>query len=89
LTVCRELTFLFQTKHYADFAEVFTNIHKDDLISAGNVADHFQVAGFIHLFGYEMTKRTQNMNLNQLREFLNEEDDFSAKERRFIRSLGI
>jgi hypothetical protein len=44
---------------------------------------------FIHLFGYEMAKRTDNMSLAELREYLNEEDDFSARERRFIKSLGI
>lgn len=44
---------------------------------------------FIHLFGYEMAKRTENMNLTELREYLNEEDDFTERERRFIRGLGI
>ncbi|KAI6183012.1 hypothetical protein M3Y97_00441900 [Aphelenchoides bicaudatus] len=79
----------FVTKNYADFGDIFSNIHKDDLISAGNVADYFQMPAFIHLFGYEMAKRTQNMNLFQLREFLNEENDFSTNEKRFIRSLGL
>jgi hypothetical protein len=29
------------------------------------------------------------MNLTELREYLNEEDDFTERERRFIRGLGI
>jgi hypothetical protein len=59
------------------------------LISAGNAADYFQMPAFIHLFGYEMAKRTENMSLTELREYLNEEDDFSVRERRIIKNLGL
>ncbi|KAI6189791.1 hypothetical protein M3Y97_00046800 [Aphelenchoides bicaudatus] len=59
-----------------ELAEPVKGFYQDDLIRVGNAAAEYGYPGVIHACAWVMASKTENMRLNELREYLNEEYDF-------------
>ncbi|KAI6220006.1 hypothetical protein M3Y99_01629400 [Aphelenchoides fujianensis] len=60
-------------------------VHKDTLIRAANLADYLIVPSFLSFCTFVISEQCKNLNLADLREYLNEEDDFDEEQREIIR----
>lgn len=54
------------------------------LIGSANAADILDVPSFLSFCTYFLVERSANMNLEDLRDFLNEENDFTEEQRQII-----
>lgn len=57
---------------------------KDLLIGGANAADILEVPAFVSFCVYFLVLRTKGLNLENMRNFLNEEDDFTEEQKRII-----
>lgn len=59
--------------------DVARGLYQDDLIRVGNAAADLGFPGLVHACGHIMAELTENMKLDELREFLNEDYDFPGR----------
>ena len=76
---------ILQSVHRDALRSLAENVHKDVIIASANLADYLIVPSFMSFCTYEISERCRNLSLVQLREFLNENDDFDEKEREIIK----
>jgi hypothetical protein len=72
------------SKKKDQLAPLAQDVHSNDLIRRANLADYLIFHAAIHFCTYVLADRAQNLNLAQIREMLNEQDDFSEEERKLI-----
>lgn len=78
------LIIYFEPQNRDTLRPLIEKVDKDVLITAANAGDFLIIPSFISFCTYFLCERAQNMNLAQLREFLNEESDFDEEQMRII-----
>lgn len=74
----------FQPEHKNKLRPVFDNVDKDLIISTANASDFLMMPSVMAMCTFFLCENSLNMNLAQLRDYLNETDDFDDEQSRLI-----